>query len=107
MHHFAQYVGICFPFLFYFLNVVFAVCCSTQWWISKSFPICLPDSGSGSGSDSEQERPRSASNASASGSDSERERDDDDEEGQEAGKPSMNKVCVFPWPLKTAAVCVL
>uniref|UniRef100_A0A3Q0QU41 RNA polymerase-associated protein LEO1 n=1 Tax=Amphilophus citrinellus TaxID=61819 RepID=A0A3Q0QU41_AMPCI len=48
----------------------------------------------GSGSDSEQERPRSASNASGSGSDSERDRDDDDDdyEGQEAGKPSMNKL---------------
>uniref|UniRef100_I3IUD8 RNA polymerase-associated protein LEO1 n=1 Tax=Oreochromis niloticus TaxID=8128 RepID=I3IUD8_ORENI len=42
----------------------------------------------------EQERPRSVSNASGSGSDSERERDDDDDdyEGQEAGKPSMNKL---------------
>lgn len=52
------------------------------------------ESGSGSGSDSEQERPRSASNASGSGSDSERDRDDDDDdyEGQEAGKPSINKV---------------
>ncbi|KAL3993222.1 tyrosinase-related protein 1 [Sarotherodon galilaeus] len=51
------------------------------------------ESGSGSGSESEQERPRSVSNASGSGSDSERERDDDDDdyEGQEAGKPSMNK----------------
>uniref|UniRef100_A0A3P8QEQ6 RNA polymerase-associated protein LEO1 n=1 Tax=Astatotilapia calliptera TaxID=8154 RepID=A0A3P8QEQ6_ASTCA len=51
-------------------------------------------SGSGSGSESEQERPRSVSNASGSGSDSERERDDDDDEyeGQEAGKPSMNKL---------------
>ncbi|XP_031584708.1 RNA polymerase-associated protein LEO1 [Oreochromis aureus] len=51
------------------------------------------ESGSGSGSESEQERPRSVSNASGSGSDSERERDEDDDdyEGQEAGKPSMNK----------------
>uniref|UniRef100_A0A668VAH8 RNA polymerase-associated protein LEO1 n=1 Tax=Oreochromis aureus TaxID=47969 RepID=A0A668VAH8_OREAU len=42
----------------------------------------------------EQERPRSVSNASGSGSDSERERDEDDDdyEGQEAGKPSMNKL---------------
>lgn len=57
---------------------------------------CVSESGSGSGSDSEQERPRSASNASGSGSGSgsERERDDDDEEeGQEGGKPSINKVC--------------
>lgn len=59
----------------------------------NSLLYCVSESGSGSGSDSEQERPRSASNASGSGSDSERERDDDDEEGQEAGKPSMNKVC--------------
>jgi len=54
------------------------------------------ESGSGSGSDSEQERPRSASNVSGSGSDSERERDeDDDDEGQETGKPSINKVGLF------------
>lgn len=59
------------------------------------FLLFVSESGSGSGSDSEQERPRSASNASGSGSDSDRERDDDDEDdGQEAGKPSMNKVCV-------------
>ncbi|XP_013882113.1 RNA polymerase-associated protein LEO1 [Austrofundulus limnaeus] len=48
------------------------------------------ESGSGSGSDSEPGRPRSASNAS--GSESEREHnDEEDDEGQEAGKPSMNK----------------
>lgn len=62
-------------------------------------PVFVPDSGSGSGSDSEQERPRSASNASGSGSDSERERDDDDEEGQEGGKPSMNKVWVLQFTI--------
>lgn len=58
--------------------------------------FCVPESGSGSGSDSEPERRMSGSNASGSGSESERERDDDEDEddGQEAGKASMNKVCV-------------